>query len=121
MGYDLVRATRRGGVEHQYWKEKVTAKLRSCGYEVQEEYPIGEGKTVDLVARKDGKTIAIEIETGKSDAAANIEKCIAARFCQIWVVFTDKRHKESFVAKCNRGVGHHQFDMRILSVADISD
>lgn len=36
-------------------KEKVAAKFRESGYTVQEEYPIGNGKTVDLVACKNGK------------------------------------------------------------------
>ena len=57
--------------------------MRKCGYTVQEECPVGEGKTVDLVARGKGKTIAIEIETGKSDAVANIHKCLAAGFDEV--------------------------------------
>lgn len=35
---------------------------------------------MDLVATKDGKRIAIEIETGKSDVEANIRKCKEAEF-----------------------------------------
>ena len=57
LGYDRVLSTRHGGMEHQYWKEKVAAKLREWGYTVQDEYPIGEGKTVDLVASKKGKSM----------------------------------------------------------------
>jgi len=88
LGYDEAQSTRHGGIEHQYWKEKVAAKLRACDYTVEEEYPIGEGKTIDLVARKDSKTIAIEIETGKSDAVANIKKCLEAGFEQVLSVAT---------------------------------
>jgi len=38
------------------------------GKSAEEEKPIGAGKTVDLVASKSRRKIAIEIETGKSDA-----------------------------------------------------
>lgn len=94
LGYGRAHATRHGGIEHQYWKEKVAAKLRECGYRVHEEYPIGDGKTIDLVARKDGKSIAIEIETGKSDAVANIRKCLGAGFETVLSVATSARVKK---------------------------
>jgi len=77
--------------EHQYWKKKVSDKLHSQGYTVHEEYPIGGGKAIDLVAEKDGKRIAIEIETGKSDVEGNIRKCLANGFEDVWVVFTKNR------------------------------
>ena len=49
---------------------------------------IGDGKAVDLVAAKDGKKIAIEIETGKSDMENNIAKCRKADFTDVIVVPT---------------------------------
>jgi len=80
-------------MEHQYWKEKVSATLRERGYTVEQEYPIGDGKTVDLVARKNGKTIAIEVETGKSDALANIRKCVDVGFDKVITVATNTQVK----------------------------
>jgi len=50
---------------------------------VSEEVPLGAGKTVDLVAQNDKERIAIEIETGKSDALGNIRKCLAAGFSRV--------------------------------------
>lgn len=67
-----------GGIIHLYWKEKVAAKLRDSGYAVQEEYSIGNGKTIDLIAGKNGRRIAMEIETGASDALANTRECLDA-------------------------------------------
>jgi len=58
----------------------------NSGYKVQEEFAIGQGKTIDLVAMKGIERIAIEIETGKSDAVGNINKCLEVGFEKIVVV-----------------------------------
>lgn len=120
MGYDSAAATRHGGMEHQYWKEKVAAKLRECGYEVKEEYPIGQGKTIDLVARKDGKSIAIEIETGKSDAVANIRKCLDAGFQTVLSVATTAGVKK-IVEKHVQALGNNGQEVRVLSIGELLD
>ena len=52
-----------GSWEHEYWKLRVGEHYRKKGYEVTFEYKIGNGKSVDVVAKKDAKRIAIEIET----------------------------------------------------------
>jgi len=61
-------------LEHEHCKWKVAEDYRNEGYKVIEEKPIGEGRSVDLVAKKDGTEIAIEIETGKADFLGNIKK-----------------------------------------------
>ncbi len=71
------------GFEHELWKKKIVEHYRARGYKVEEEKPIGAGKAVDLVARKNNEEIAIEIETGKSDAIYNIRKDLEAGFRQI--------------------------------------
>ena len=45
-------------------------------------------KAIDLVAYKDGQRIAFEIETGKSDAIANVKKCLDAGLNRVVVVAT---------------------------------
>jgi hypothetical protein len=115
-----VRSTRLGGAEHQYWKEKVAAKFRECGYAVQKEYPIGEGKTVDLVARKDGKTIAIEIETGKSDAVANIRKCLGAGFSNVLSVAATAQVKDAIQRAVGEINGGSSF-VRVVTGLDVLD
>ncbi len=72
------RSLRHGGVEHLYWVKRVKKLLQ--GYKVLEEHPIGNGETVDLAIIGKKKKIAIEIETGKSNAIGNIKKCLAAGF-----------------------------------------
>ena len=119
LGCDGAQSTRHGGIEHQYWKEKVAAKLRECGYSVQEEYPIGNGKTIDLVASKDGKRIAVEIETGKSDALANIRKCLDAGFGEIMSVATTAQLKKVVDGKFLRSHKNTTGTVSILTVRDV--
>jgi hypothetical protein len=78
--YGYSRSWRHGGVEHLYWMRQVKGKLETRGYRVKEEFAIGNGETVDLAIIGKSKKIAIEIETGKSDAIGNIRKCLDAGF-----------------------------------------
>jgi len=119
LGYDAVRSTRHGGIEHQYWKEKVAAKLRECGYTVREEYPIGNGRTVDLVAQKDGKRIAIEIETGKSDAVANIRKCLDAGFEMVVSVATTDAVKDAIAQRVG-AFGKNKTRVKIINPRELA-
>lgn len=66
---------RRGGVLHQYWCKAVKKEYEEKGYKVFEEYRIGGGKAVDLMAVKGEERVAIEIETGKSNWRENVRKC----------------------------------------------
>lgn len=98
LGVDL-RRSRHGGAEHEYWKWTIKNRLERQGYRVEEEYPIGGGKSVDLRAERDGEVLWVEVETGRSDIAANIEKCrtLAGR---VVFVFTDNNLRE----KCSASV-----------------
>jgi hypothetical protein len=88
LGINEPETDRFGGPEHRYWKHRLAEHLKTCGYMVEQEVPIGGGKAVDLVASRDGDRIAFEIETGKSDAAANIHKCLDAGMGKVIVIAT---------------------------------
>lgn len=60
-------------------------------YIVPWEVPFGNGRTIDIVATRNGKRIAFEIETGKSDAVVNVRKCLGARLDEVVVVATSTR------------------------------
>ena len=78
----------RGGPEHEYWKERVRRHLQTLGYQVEVEKSLGDGRTIDLVASKDGEEVAIEIETGRSDVEENVKKCFAAGYRKIALLVT---------------------------------
>lgn len=72
-GMDVTRS-RHGGVEHEYWKYRVRLQLERRGYTVVEEQPVGGGKTVDVYGTRGDEEVWVEVETGRSDVRANIEK-----------------------------------------------
>jgi hypothetical protein len=74
---------------HEYWQRYCAAVMRDRGYTVTMEAPRN-GGTVDVLAVKDGKRIGIEIETGKSEAVANVQNGLLEGFDEIVVVCTDE-------------------------------
>jgi hypothetical protein len=82
--------TRQGGVTHEYWKNKYAEIYRDKGYEVILEYPVGGGKTIDIAVEKDGHSIAVEIETGRSDIPANLMKCLKSDINELIFVATNR-------------------------------
>jgi len=81
-----------GGFEHESAKLKVGEHYKKKGYTVTYEYKLPGGRSVDLVAEKDGKRIAIEIETGKSDSIYNIRKDLEAGFDGVICVLLVERY-----------------------------
>lgn len=71
-----------GGPEHEYWKHMVAKQLQEQGYAIEFEKPIN-GHRVDLVATSGTEIIAVEIETGKSDAIANIQRDLVSGFSKV--------------------------------------
>jgi len=58
--------------EHEFWKEQVRKAYESKGYSTDEEHPVN--GFIDLIAIKGEAKLFVEIETGKSDIQANVEK-----------------------------------------------
>jgi hypothetical protein len=85
--------------EHEYWKYRIGMYYRKKGFDVTYEYRIGEGKSVDVVAEKDGRKIAIEMETGKSDYLYNIKKNLDYGFDEIIVAALNKATRERIVSE----------------------
>jgi len=88
-----------GSWEHEYWKFRVGEYYRKKGYKVTFEYKIGEGKSVDVVAEKEGKKIAIEVETGKSDYVYNIKKDLDSGFDEVLIVVFSNSLKKDIMSK----------------------
>jgi hypothetical protein len=89
-GVDVPAPSRWGGLEHEYWKHKIAGHLSGLGFEValEEGNPDFDNAYTDIVARKDGEAIAIEIETGKSDWRANVRKNLKKRIDRIVLAVT---------------------------------
>ena len=89
-GYNTNSGTRQYGLVHEFWKDKVKRYYEKLGYKVTSEEKLN-GERADLVAEKGEEKIAIEIETGNSDAIGNIKKCLDAGFDFIVSVPTNRQ------------------------------
>ena len=84
QGIKIPKSRRYGSLEHQYWKHRVNQHYLAKGYKVEEEK-----HDIDLVISKEDRTIAVEIETGKSNIRANITKALA-RFPELYIIPTNQ-------------------------------
>jgi hypothetical protein len=101
-GIKIGLAKRRGSLLHQFWCADIKKRYEKAGFEVKEEYAVGKGKAVDLVAQKEAERIAIEIETGRSDPLGNITKCLEAGFRKVKVVAVHGGVKQKIQAAWNK-------------------
>lgn len=70
---------RLGGVVHRFWVERIAGKLRADGYSVELEASVGVGRTIDLVGRREGDVVAVEVEVSGRRMAESVEKLAASR------------------------------------------
>ncbi len=79
---------------HRYWQRWWARRLESMGYSTSIEAPRSsdeaDGK-FDVLAKRDGTSIAVEIETGKSDVEANIRRGLKVGIDRVLVVATDEQ------------------------------
>ena len=78
-----------GSLVHEHWKRVYARRFERQGYKVDFEVPRPSGR-VDVFASNENETIAIEIETGKSDFLRNVQQDLVAKYDKIMVVATDK-------------------------------
>lgn len=88
LGYKVPERFRQGSLEHEYWKHKVAEKLKSDGWTIALEEPVN--GYADILAEKFGQKIAVEIETGKSDWRANVEKNIQNGITTVLIIATNR-------------------------------
>ena len=75
-----------GGVQHRYAVHGAAERLRAEGWTIKTEYAVSNGLIVDVHAERDGKTMAVLVETGKSNIAANLRKTASHGYNRIEVV-----------------------------------
>ncbi len=76
-------------IAHEYWKRCYARKFEADGYQVELEAPAGDGR-IDVLARRNGESVGIEVETGKSDAVSNVKRALTAKIDRVIVVATDE-------------------------------
>ena len=78
-----------GSPIHEYWKHYYGRLYREKGYAVTLEAARKRGR-VDVLARKLSESVAIEIETGKSDVVWNVKQNLLEGFSRVVVVATNE-------------------------------
>jgi len=84
-----VKQLRQGSIVHEYWKRFYAQRFQEQGYLVNLEVPRKSG-WIDVAAEKNGRKIAVEVETGKSDYMSNLRQNLVAKFDKILIVATGK-------------------------------
>ncbi len=82
----------RAGMEHEFWRQRITERCTRCGYDVTDEYDLGDGRRADLLAQRGNHRWLIEIETGKSDVPRNVEKCAGSGMRFVVFFTSDEAH-----------------------------
>lgn len=80
-----------GGITHRYWVNHTAKQLQEASWKVKTEHRVSDDLIVDIHAEKDGKAMAILVETGKSNIKANVTKAVSQEYKEIWII-TDKPH-----------------------------
>jgi len=104
----------RNGIEHKFWRWKVADYYKKKGYKVYIEKERN-GKA-DIVVKNGNKTIAVEIETGKSDAIRNIQNDLAAGFDMIVSVATNKATEEKIKKELIKNNLNTNEKIKVISV-----
>ena len=94
-GLGAPTAPTEGGVEHRYWVHRVANKLESDGWQVQRENKILTDLIVDIHAQNGERTVAVLVETGRSNVKGNIDKTIKAGYPEIWIVSNNPQVRSS--------------------------
>jgi hypothetical protein len=101
-------------VVHKYWKQKIGEYYKNRGFDVLVEEHVN-GKP-DIIVISGDKKVAVEIETGNSEAVKNIEKNIKAGFDEVICVATNKEVE----AKTIQDFKQDNEQVKIISVLSFS-
>lgn len=90
----------RESIEHRFWVNKTAKYFERKGYKVLCEHPVKGNGAIDVLAKKSGEKIAIEVETGKSNVKSNLEKVKSGEFDRVVLLATSP----AAVAACHNVV-----------------
>lgn len=94
-------ASPRESLAHSYWKRYYARQFSAEGYAVTLEAQRRNGR-VDVLATRNGRRVAIEIETGRSNVVENVKNDLRSGFAQIIIVVADPRRLDRIEAALAR-------------------
>ena len=105
------------GVVHKFWKHRVAEYYKRKGFDVRVEEYFVNGRP-DIIAVKDGRKIAVEIETGKSDYVKNVRRALEAGFDEVVSVGVN-RFVEEKIARTLEEKGVEDERVRVVGVREV--
>ncbi|QLG61924.1 DUF853 family protein [Halorarum salinum] len=117
-GYEI-RSSGKGGIEHQWWQEKIKAHYTEQGYDVTVEYHLGK-KSIDVYAVAGDESVAIELALSPDHEVENIKKCLAQGPDRIQVVYTETAVKDSIQAALREELGSIPSTVSFSSVTEFT-
>ena len=110
----------RQSLEHRYWVRQTAKYFEKQGYDIKHEHPIKGNGAIDILATRGSRRVAVEVETGKSNIKANLEKIKDAGFDRIVFVATSP----TAVTACQRAIDAVEYSdsdtAELLTWLDIS-
>jgi hypothetical protein len=91
----------RESLEHSFWVNRTAEYFERKGYEMTREHSIKGNGAIDLLAVRPGQSIAIEVETGKSDIKSNLSHIKRSGFDKMILVATSP----SAISACRKAIG----------------
>lgn len=113
LGLDAKSDVRNESIGHEFWKRFYAKKLSADGWRVEVEAP-RRGGSVDVLAKRNRETLAVEIETGMSNVISNVRHCLLSKFDEVLVVVTNRNllpKIEAMLATASL-LGHHRVRVR---------
>ena len=109
----------RGGPEHEYWRASLARMYEGQGYVVTMEEPVN--GYADLVLEKDGRQVAVEVETGKSNWRDNITRDMKSGFDRVVVVCTNEGAYAAIRPIVDEKYSKGQHDLEVVRAQEICD
>lgn len=98
LGYDVKNT--KEGIVHKFWKQRLSDYYKNRDLDVVVEETMN-GRP-DIVVRNQKKKVAVEIETGKSDAVGNIIRALKAGFDEVICVATNQYVADKIITDLTR-------------------
>jgi len=95
-----LRPRPRESLEHSFWVNKTAEHFEKKGYDITREHSIKGNGAIDLLALRPGESIAIEVETGKSDIKSNLSHIKRSGFDKMILVATSP----SAISACRKAI-----------------
>lgn len=110
----------RQSLEHRYWVRQTAKYFEKRGYDVKHEHPVKGNGAIDILATRGSRKVAVEVETGKSNIKANLEKIKDVGFDRIVFVATSP----TAISACQKAIETMEFgksgSIELLSWLDIA-